>query len=89
MAVAAVRVAIPTIVDGKYAPIFAEYGVSDPHAQAALARFVETGELAADFADQLNSNKPYQKFVEKAFAVEFAPLQKLVGSNSQPLSKAE
>jgi predicted SnoaL-like aldol condensation-catalyzing enzyme len=60
--------------------LFAELGIQDPEVQMKLCRFIENGELDEEFAKEMNENAKIQAFIEKAFAREFEPLQRLLGA---------
>ena len=62
-----------------YETLFVECSINDKDLRNALVLFVEGEGVANDeFAVALDQDEHLQEFVEKAFALKFAPLQQAV-----------
>lgn len=61
-----------------YDTLFEQCGIANIELRDALVSFVEDGDMRENIAAALDQEERLQEFVEKAFALKFAPLQKAV-----------
>lgn len=67
-----------------YLDLLAECGITDERERQQLLLFVtEDCELESDLEAKLNDDLHLQEFVERAFQIEFTPLQDLVSKSRE------